>query len=466
MNILHGFSSAAGQSCQIARAQRELGHHAVAIHIGPNKMGYNFDKTIKSANFSERINLLRNWINEFDVFHFYGFPLFGWKSSIKAPLGLDLIILKSLNIPVIMNFRGSEVRQKDLFDKFTKFSFSAGEDHGLFKNFPSNEQRKYIKICQLLAYKIIVPDAELASYVPGAHIIPRAIDISKWKNYGQINSKVPLVVHAPTRRNVKGTPIILNAVERLKAKGIQFEFKLIEGLSNDSAYSIYAQSDIIIDQLKIGWHGVLSTEGMALGKVVMCYIREDLMDSLMFDGSLPLINVNEENLEYELENIILNPHARIQIANRARAYVEKVHDLDVVSNQLINIYKTAIDDCQMIGVEENDFLNVLDMYCSHAIGEKLFSGGLETPKTKSKNVLCQSSRKSILEEKCQDKVYKKIQYSNNERATLLRALQEDKNGQYLTAIQLYTNLVKNSNSGAHCIRYMESRIKYLKRKSI
>lgn len=458
MRILHGFASGAGQPPQIARAQRELGFHSVSMHVGPNKLGFNFDRVIEKADFNDRANLFSKLIDEFNVFHFYAFPLFGWKNKIEPPFGLDLLFLKLLKLPVVMNFRGSEVRQKDLFDKYARYSFAEGEDHGLFKNFPCEEQRKYINLCRNLATKIIVPDAELASYVPGAIIIPRAIDISKWKNYGQINSVVPLVVHAPTRRHVKGTSYIINAVERLRAKGLKFEFKLVEGLSNDEARAVYEKADIIIDQLKIGWHGVLSTEAMSLGKVTMCYIRDDLLNSLEFDGQLPLINTNEDNIDAELENIILNPHRRVEIGNRARSYVENVHSLDIVAKQLIDLYSQAKIDAENQKTANANFCgDLLSLYCS-SIQEnkrKINSSSVTLMRSINHNEL------KIYDRHVNHHIAN-TSFIKNSREIFLKALKYEASGKISMACVEYKILLSHPDSIYSNKKYLNSKLRALR----
>ena len=461
MRILHGFTSGAGQPPQLARAQRELGFHSVSMHIGANKMGFNFDRVIGQANYIDRSNLLSKLVDEFNVFHFYAFPLFGWKHKIEPPFGMDLLLLKLLRLPVIMNFRGSEVRQKDLFEKKARYSVAEGEDHGLFKSFPSDEQRKYINLCRNLATRIIVPDAELASYVPGAKIIPRAIDVSKWKNYGQINSQVPLVVHAPTRRHVKGTPYIINAVERLKSKGLKFEFKLVEGLSNDEAREIYSKADIIIDQLKIGWHGVLSTEAMSLGKVAMCYIRDDLVDSLRFRGNLPLINANEENIDSELENLIINPQRRVEIGNLARCYVENVHSLDIVAKQLIELYSEAKIDAEGLMSPEHEFCEeIVNLYCNSIQEHKRKINSLGVKLTRMNKIYETRNKDS---DTCVDSKFSPSLM--NSRNHFFNGLKFEFDKKFSKACVEYEILLSHPDSIYSNKRYLISKIKFLKNRA-
>jgi glycosyltransferase involved in cell wall biosynthesis len=338
LSIFHGLVSAAGQTIQIARSQRSMGHVAHSVRIGQAKLGFQYDEVVPDSSVLSRLDLFHKYQNEFDVFHFYAFPFINWKKKLVYPFGYDLFMLKALGKTVIMNFRGSEVRQKDIFEQKSKFYFSDGEDHGLFKNFPSEEQRRYINFCNAFCTSIVVPDAELASYVPGSKIIPRAIDLSVWPFIGAVNHRRPLVIHAPTRRQVKGTDYVLSAVENLKNAGLEFDFQLIEGLRNDEARELYKKADIVVDQLRIGWHGVLALEAMALGKVVVCYIRDDLEKGLLHKGKMPLINATPDTINEVLHDLISKPTLRREIGHFARRYVEEIHDVDIVARQFVEEY--------------------------------------------------------------------------------------------------------------------------------
>ena len=74
---------------------------------------------------------------------------------------------------------------------------------------------------------------------------------------------------------MKGTRFVLDAVEKLKAEGVKFRFQLVEGIPRTQARQLFEQADLLIDQLWLGWYGGLSVELMALGRPVICNIRDD-----------------------------------------------------------------------------------------------------------------------------------------------------------------------------------------------
>jgi hypothetical protein len=45
-------------------------------------------------------------------------------------------------------------------------------------------------------------------------------------------------------------------------------------MSNEAARRIYEKADLLVDQLLAGWYGGVAVEFMALGKPVVCYLRE------------------------------------------------------------------------------------------------------------------------------------------------------------------------------------------------
>src|SRR5690606_27897665 len=60
---------------------------------------------------------------------------------------------------------------------------------------------------------------------------------------------VPVIVHAPTRRNFKGTPAVLEALDRLREEGEQFELRLLENVPNKQVLKALTDADLVIDQL-------------------------------------------------------------------------------------------------------------------------------------------------------------------------------------------------------------------------
>ena len=69
----------------------------------------------------------------------------------------------------------------------------------------------------------------------------------------------PLVVHAPSNREKKGTADLIEACAQLPV-----DLEIVEGVPHTEARERYARADIVVDQLNAGWHGVFALEAMRL----------------------------------------------------------------------------------------------------------------------------------------------------------------------------------------------------------
>ncbi len=338
LRIFHGLAGAAGQPWSISRGHREMNLAADCYQVAGNTFNYPADVSFKVASAMDNnyFELFRAVAPYYDVFHFYFRPFFLLPPGLAFPTGYDLLALRAAGKVVIMNFRGSEVRLHSKFKQFSPYNYVDQNPDNLVAKFPEATQERLLGFFSAVANRIVVPDPELQSYVPESVVVPRSIDLQNWTWSGPVNKTNPLIVHAPSRRTVKGTQYFLQAINRLKAEKVPFRFKLIENLSNEEARKIYREADIVLDQLRIGWYGVLAVEGMALGKAVVCYIREDLQHHL---GQQPPLAVATPDNVYEvLRELVLNYHERAELGQRARAYVEDTHDSRKVAKMFHDVY--------------------------------------------------------------------------------------------------------------------------------
>ncbi len=342
MRVLHGITGAAGQPAIVSKAQRKHGIEAASVMAYYSKFGYKSDYfyEIIGDGFEQYSHMLKEMSPKYDIFHFYFRPYFYFNPKyLSFPTAYDLLLLRLLGKTIIFNYRGSEVRSGKSFKRLSPFNYVEENPGKLFTKFPDEQIDRLRSVVDTLSHRVLVPDPELQSYVPNSVIVPRAIDLTEWPFVGAVNSQDPIVIHAPSRRVVKGSDYVIQAVNELKAEGLRFRFELIENLSNDEAREKYKKSDIVVDQLRIGWYGVFAVEAMALGKAVVSYIRDDLYHHL---GDIPpLCNANPTNIKEKLRHLIKDHGKRKRMGERARAYCEDLHDSEKVARQLIAIYEEA-----------------------------------------------------------------------------------------------------------------------------
>jgi hypothetical protein len=148
------------------------------------------------------------------------------------------------------------------------------------------------------------------------------LDLSEYR-FNVPCRKKPLILHAPSVPEAKGTDIIINVINELKEEGLEFEFQLIEKMPNRELRQLLTDSDIVIDQLYSATLGALSAEAMATGNAV--FVRY-MPDFSKIPPDCPAINVNVFTLKNNLRKIILDVDQRKSLANRGRTYAEIYND--------------------------------------------------------------------------------------------------------------------------------------------
>ena len=81
-----------------------------------------------------------------------------------------------------------------------------------------------------------------------------------------------------------------------------------------------------IDQLLLGWYGALAVEAMAVGRPVLCYVREDEPDDNPFGAELPIVRTTPENLAEDLSRLIGNRALRASLGAQGRRFASTRHD--------------------------------------------------------------------------------------------------------------------------------------------
>jgi glycosyltransferase involved in cell wall biosynthesis len=324
LRIFHGTTEIAGQMGILSSALNKKGHYSLGYNTFHSYLGYkdhlvNTDTEELKEKYKEILDL-------FDLFHFhYGTTL--------CPDFSDLPEIKGSNKKIIMHHWGNDVRFHEQAKIHNPYVYTGDS--------PPNEDI-HDKLTKITAYikEAIVQDYEVYDYVKDyyekVHVLPIAIDLTHFKpHFPSLQKERPLILHAPTNPDFKGTFHIEKIIEKLKDE-YDFEYQRIEKMNHEEVIKLYEHADIIIDQVLCGSYGLLSVESMALGKPVLTYIRPDLVSS--FPAELPIVNTNPDNLYEQVKRLLENPKLRRELGVKGRQYVEKFHSHDVVVDQLLEIY--------------------------------------------------------------------------------------------------------------------------------
>lgn len=150
------------------------------------------------------------------------------------------------------------------------------------------------------------------------------------------------IIHAPTRRAVKGTDYILNAFEALKTRTkIPFEIDLIEGVSFDEYIRRIGEADILVDQLDVPLPGMAALEAMASGKIVVSGNMPGVADRFhpfMKDAPIWHGSSKGDDLVTTLASLLEQQDTFESIGHRARKFVETHHDHRKVTGAFLNLW--------------------------------------------------------------------------------------------------------------------------------
>jgi glycosyltransferase involved in cell wall biosynthesis len=386
MRVLHLPTDVGGGSHGLSRELNLLGIDSQVWTIDQNYLNYPVDRVLMDPRKPLLVQLLRVLFagtyvfGKRDVIHFnYGSTLFSNGGKLLSARGtdtpesairkvatgilgaisgvlerLELAILRVRRIPVFVHYQGDDARQGDYSLEHFEFSIATQVPADYYTPASDEWKRRQIALMARHAAKIYAVNPDLLNVLPSsAEFIPYGhIAVPNWApRYTQADHDRLVFAHAPSNRKVKGTDLILAALDELATEGYKFELDLIEGVDNEAALARYGNADIVIDQLYAGWYGGVALEAMALGKPVVVYLRESdfhfLPNQMVAD--LPFFRATPTTIKDDLRKILKLSRAELLTrARQSRDFAEKWHDPSEIASRIAADYrrKTKKGDTQ------------------------------------------------------------------------------------------------------------------------
>lgn len=369
VRVLHCPTVVGGHAPALARAERCLGLQSWAVVFENSYAGYLVDETLYPVGTHRFRREVRRWalllraLRHFDAVHFnYGsslmprrYPIEGRVTPARRLADLyarlvelrDLGWLKRAGKGVFVTYHGDDARPAE----FTQALAMMLGETSLLPHTGSeweDAKRRGIAAFDRAADRIYALNPDLLRALPSrAQFLPYAhVDLEHWLP-AQRGDRTgpPVVAHAPTDRLRKGTRYLLEAVDRLHAEGVRFEFELVERHSQDDARRVYERCDLLVDQLLAGWYGGVAVELMALGKPVVAYIREDDLGFIPdpMHAQIPVICANPATIYDVLKDLLTTRRKQLpELGARSRAYVERWHDPVRIATRLKGDYERSV----------------------------------------------------------------------------------------------------------------------------
>jgi len=173
-----------------------------------------------------------------------------------------------------------------------------------------------------------VSTPDLLLDLPHAHWCPVVVDVRRWAGPREERpAGRPLrVAHAPSVSAIKGTPLILPVLEKLSAEGV-IEIDLVSGIPSAQMPQVFANADVVIDQLRIGSYGVAAVEAMASGCVVVGHVAEGVRELIAAQtgARLPIVEATADIIE-DVLRALADRRSLDDLRDEGRDFVNRVHD--------------------------------------------------------------------------------------------------------------------------------------------
>jgi hypothetical protein len=174
--------------------------------------------------FKYRLKKLIKWA---DVLHYT------WDCAIED--GTDLIWARRYGKPIFIEWLGSDIRVPEKLCTINPYYQRIVEDNHEYVNLETVERSNanQSKFSRVNAQALVCPEMSFflnTEIIKHYHIVFQRIDCFCFlPSYPDVTNKIPLIVHSPTATVIKGTEIILRAVEELRNE-CDFDFRLIQNV--------------------------------------------------------------------------------------------------------------------------------------------------------------------------------------------------------------------------------------------
>jgi hypothetical protein len=335
--ILHAPADVGGHAYGLSRAERELGYESDVVVISSGPFGYGFDRNLDAGvshpvwkRLSRRASFLARAARRYEVFHFN----FGQTLLTVRQLGQvfdELAWLKRCGKTVFVTYQGCDVRPKAACPCRQPHCYA--EDR--------YRQPAAARVLRF-ADRVFYLNPDLRHWLPRATFTPYAsVDARRIQAAPEPSANEIVVVHAPTDVDIKGTSFVIAAVEELRSGGLPVRLDLVEGATRDQVLDRIRAGHVLVDQLLLGWYGAVAVEAMAVGRPVLCYVREEEPDDNPFGSGLPILRTTPETLVENLRQLVMNRELRATLGADGRRFAASRHDPREIARSVLAELETA-----------------------------------------------------------------------------------------------------------------------------
>jgi len=193
---------------------------------------------------------------------------------------------------------------------------------------------------------VVCATPDLIDLVPNARWVPNPVPLPAQAAPPSTSGR-SIFAHFPTSRELKGTSTILDTFRAIAGPGLRSsrepgieklasesaELWIVEGVPHERALELMSRCDVVIDHVtRHGTYGVVSTEGMAQGKVVVASV-----DPVLHPG-VPIVRGTPDTLASVIRDLLARRSEWVAIGAKGREYAARMHDPLAVAMKHIRLY--------------------------------------------------------------------------------------------------------------------------------
>ena len=272
-------------------------------------------------------------VSRYDIIHAH-FMVTATRTGWEVPL------LKRMGRTWVAHFRGCEVRDRERnMAMHPAVNICQECDYDpLPCKAPHNIARRALAACHADATLVTTPD--LKDFAPHAEHMPFFLPPDVAVAPAPPAGRRPFVlVHATNHPGIEGTRHIQAAIDRLRAKGHQIEFRFLSRAPHQEVLDALTTADLAIGKLKMGYYANAQIESMAAGVPTVTCVRDQFMTPELEASGF--IFTSLDRLEATLEHYIANPDALATKRALTRRTISALHDNRVLSRRYREVYERA-----------------------------------------------------------------------------------------------------------------------------
>lgn len=345
MKILIGPTEIAGIASGLKQGFLELGVQADVVVARPHPFGYEGLQHGGLNGLWQLVGLLRNryasrvigvffdlthgvlkWLVFFRALFVYDAFIFLFSKTLTNTR-FELMSLRLLRKRIIFIYVGSDVRPPYMGAIGQTYEPTSRASDRLMRRTRDVKQR--VALHERFA-DYIVNSPSTAQFQEQRFInwfsmgVPRhfTVDMAAQESH----STCVRILHAPSKPLTKGTPRILEIIERLKTKGHAIDLVMIQGMPNQRVLEELSRCDFIVDEMYSDTPmAIFATEAAYFGKpaVVGGYFAAEMEANIESAEIPPSLFVHPDHVEAAIERLIVDVCFRKELGQQARNFVQQ-----------------------------------------------------------------------------------------------------------------------------------------------